>query len=66
MAIFMSMKISARKLSDGDKKEDSFEPELNQRPMDVCFCTQLQSTALPTELSKVARHSAAEICSLRK
>jgi hypothetical protein len=30
----------------------SFEPDLNQRPMDF-NCLQLQSTALPTELSKV-------------
>ena len=29
----------------------SFEPDLNQRPMDIWFY-QLQSTALPTELSK--------------
>ena len=37
------------------KKVYSLEPDLNQRPMDVCyaFC-QLQSTALPTELSRVA------------
>ena len=37
------------------KKWNSFEPDLNQRPMDFCFSFQLQSTALPTELSKVAR-----------
>ena len=30
----------------------SFEPESNQRPKDVCFFIQLQSSALPTELSK--------------
>ena len=34
------------------KKIQSFEPDLNQRPMDFCY-SQLQSTALPTELSKV-------------
>ena len=39
-------------------KKDSFEPELNQRPMDFCMnflqlFDLLQSTALPTELSKV-------------
>ena len=33
------------------KKKESFEPDSNQRPMDVY--TPLQSTALPTELSKV-------------
>ena len=32
----------------------SFEPDLNQRPMDYKL-TLLQSTALPTELSKVWR-----------
>ncbi len=31
--------------------KNSFEPDLNQRPMDNCL-TLLQSTALPTELSK--------------
>jgi hypothetical protein len=40
-------------------QKDSFEPELNQRPMDHCVWDYsqigllLQSTALPTELSKV-------------
>ena len=34
------------------KKRYSFEPDLNQRPMDYCYDSQLQSTALPTELSK--------------
>ena len=34
------------------KMYQSFEPDLNQRPMDI-WCKQLQSTALPTELSKV-------------
>ncbi len=34
-------------------KKYSFEPDLNQRPMDLCY-SQLQSTALPTELSKEA------------
>ena len=29
----------------------SFEPDLNQRPMDICYY-HLQSTALPAELSK--------------
>ena len=32
-------------------KLSSFEPELNQRPKDVSFAL-LQSSALPTELSK--------------
>lgn len=32
-------------------KKTSFEPELNQRPKDICF-QNLQSSALPTELSK--------------
>ena len=32
-------------------KVSSFEPELNQRPKDVNICN-LQSSALPTELSK--------------
>ena len=32
------------------KKSTSFEPDSNQRPMD--YYTPLQSTALPTELSK--------------
>ena len=39
----------------GEKKY-SFEPDLNQRPMDVCQFSQLQSTALPTELSKVVKN----------
>ena len=34
-------------------RKKSFEPDLNQRPMDYCHHEQLQSTALPTELSKV-------------
>ena len=33
-----------------DKTKKSFEPDLNQRPMDTYI--PLQSTALPTELSK--------------
>ena len=33
-------------------KKYSFEPESNQRPKDVCYIFQLQSSALPTELSK--------------
>ena len=34
-------------------KKFSFEPDLNQRPMDFCNAVSLlQSTALPTELSK--------------
>jgi hypothetical protein len=41
------------------RKVASFEPELNQRPMDFCAglgqMLPLQSTALPTELSKVFR-----------
>ncbi|GIY98574.1 hypothetical protein CEXT_23231 [Caerostris extrusa] len=32
-------------------KSISVEPESNQRPMDLCYSNQLQSTALPTELS---------------
>ena len=32
----------------------SFEPDLNQRPRDIWFASDLQSPALPTELSKVA------------
>ena len=32
-------------------KDSSFEPELNQRPKDINICN-LQSSALPTELSK--------------
>ena len=31
----------------------SLEPDLNQWPMDICYCYKLQSTALPTELSRV-------------
>ena len=34
------------------KSKNSFEPDLNQRPMDICSMIVLQSTALPTELSK--------------
>ena len=35
------------------QEKNSFEPDSNQRPMDVCLeVVQLQSTALPTELSK--------------
>ena len=34
------------------KNLPSFEPDLNQRSMDI-WCLQLQSTALPIELSKV-------------
>ena len=40
-----------------EKKNESFEPDLNQRPMDVrLYSNQLQSTALPTELSKATRN----------
>ena len=43
-----------RKKTKQQKKINSFEPDLNQWPMDVCSqVLQLQSTALPTELSKV-------------
>ena len=31
----------------------SLEPDLNQRPKDICKSTILQSSALPTELSRV-------------
>ena len=48
--------IQKRNLNDiwrnsGKAKKTSFEPELNQRPKDICF-QNLQSSALPTELSK--------------
>ena len=33
------------------RRKNSLEPDLNQRPMDV-WQLQLQSTALPTELSR--------------
>ena len=36
-------------------KRRSFEPDLNQRPMDARDSLHLQSTALPTELSKGTR-----------
>ena len=39
--------------SHQSRKKFSFEPDLNQRPMDFCNAVSLlQSTALPTELSK--------------
>ena len=50
------------KKKDKMKKYSSLEPDLNQWPMDVCWTSiaTLQSTALPTELSRVGdrnRHS---------
>ena len=51
--IFYSMQDRYKK--EKVKKYSSLEPDLNQWPMDVC-CTSiatLQSTALPTELSRV-------------
>ena len=46
--------MTAWNVSRSQKKSYSFEPDLNQRPMDYCYDSQLQSTALPTELSKVS------------
>ena len=38
------------------RKKKSVEPDLNQRPMDISI-QLLQSTALPTELSTVMKHT---------
>ena len=43
--------ITVKMTIEFDEKK-SFEPDLNQRPMDFWHCIRLQSTALPTELSK--------------
>ena len=51
---FQAKDKGSTKKRDLEKKNISFEPDLNQRPMDFCQVCQLQSTALPTELSKVA------------
>ena len=44
-------------------QKNSFEPDSNQWPMDVCHVFQLQSTALPTELSKDTYKLVCEACS---
>ncbi len=47
------MKKKKKKIHSLLKSLTSFETDLNHRPMDTLFKYKLQSTALPTELSKV-------------
>ena len=52
--------LSLREGKKKKKKDTSFEPDSNQRPMD--FSIPLQSTALPTELSKELSTTIANEC----